>query len=90
MKFVGKWAAAALLAVALGVGMACVVNSPALADGDHVCIDSTYFGVSNQQACGVNETGDNYLRCVRATPVTGTWACFGAYPALIGRDYEYK
>ena len=47
------------------------------------------MGVERDKVCSVTPTGENYLRCVVATPFMGTLACYSKYAALVGKDYRY-
>ena len=53
------------------------------------CADASIMGVERDKVCSVTPTGENYLRCVVATPFMGTLACYSKYAALVGKDYRY-
>lgn len=78
----GKVALVAALGVAAGA-------APAHEAAAVYCADAAIMGVERDKVCSVTPTGENYLRCVVATPFMGTLACYSQYAALVGKDYRY-
>ena len=87
MKLQSAALAAAFAKVAL---VAALASGPAAGHAEAVyCADASIMGVERDKVCSVTATGENYLRCVVATPFMGTLACYSKYAALVGKDYRY-
>lgn len=54
------------------------------------CIPSSFLGVAGgHTVCGSTDLGNEYLRCLQATPVFGLPACGIKYDAQWGRDFHF-
>lgn len=77
---------AILLSAAVAAALATAFPAQAK---DRYCANAAILGVERDLVCATTTTGENYLRCVVATPFMGTIACYSKYAALVGKDYRY-
>ena len=90
MRLASAALSAAFGKVALVAALACTAAAaPAHQAAAVYCADASIMGVERDKVCSVTPTGENYLRCVVATPFMGTLACYSKYAALVGKDYRY-